>query len=303
MTFRNRMIRRTAFPAILLALLLVPMLSGGSASQWDPARDQDDRFSSGPLEGMRFSGIPPGRFVMGSPVEEKGRNDAGGVEEGPEHPVTLSGFEIMTTEVTQGMWLEVMGATVVDQRDRADPEWDLHGVGPAYPIYYVSKLQAEAFADELNRRDPGRGYRLPTEAEWEHACRAGTTTRFFWGEDPDNSQMPDYGWIALTVEGTSYPVGQKAPNAWGLHDMLGNVFEWVGDWRAPYAPEAQTDPTGPTTGTMGLIRGGDRYHDDQTGRCAARANSHPQNARYTSGFRLVRDAGGASRGGAQAIPS
>jgi len=138
---------------------------------------------------------------------------------------------------------------------------------------------------------------LPTEAEWEYACRAGTTTRFFWGEDPDNSEMREYGWIALTHEGTSYPVGQKAPNAWGLHDMLGNVFEWVGDWRAPYAAEAQTDPAGPATGTMGIIRGGDWYHDDQVGRCAARANSLPQNARYTSGFRVVRDLdGGQGRG-------
>jgi len=230
------------------------------------------QISEGPLPGMRYSRIPAGRFLMGSPEEEKARSTWDELNEGPLHHVTISSFEIMTTEVTQGMWLEVMGATVEEQRDLANPDWELHGVGAAYPIYYVSRFEAEEFAAALNRLDPGKGYRLPTEAEWEYACRAGTTTRFYWGEDLENSQVGEYAWVDSTSESTSHAVGEKIPNPWGLHDMLGNVFEWVDDWLAPYPTSSQTDPTGPADGTVGIIRGGDWYHDDQVARSAARGN-------------------------------
>jgi len=284
-------ISKVFITSALFSLAVIPAPGPASADNPENLRRQAGEVSDGPIEGMRFAYIPAGSFVMGSPEDEKGRLNRAANYEGPQHDVTVSSFEMMTTEVTQGMWRAVMGKTVVEQRDKANPEWALHGVGDSYPIYYVSRFEAEEFAAAINRLDPGKGYRLPTEAEWEYACRAGTTTRFFWGDDLDNSETREYGWIGLMKESTSYPVGQKKPNGWGLYDMLGNVFEWASDWLAPYSSEAATNPVGPATGSVGVIRGGDWYHDDQTARSAARGNSFPQNARYTSGLRLVRSSG------------
>ena len=99
-------------------------------------------------------------------------------------------------------------------------------------------------------------YRLPTEAEWEYACRAGTTTRFYYGDDPGYADLTNYAWYLDNSDGTTHPVGQKLPNPWGLYDMAGNVWEWCRDWYDLYPGGSVTDPQGPGTGSKRLIRGG-----------------------------------------------
>lgn len=137
--------------------------------------------SSGPMTGMEFVTIPSGSFQMGSPSGESGRSQLGTEKQ---HLVTVSSFELMTTEVTQGMWEEVMGS---------NPAHD-YGVGDNFPVYYVSWNDCQEFISKLNDLNDGYSYRLPTEAEWEYAARGGTTTRFYWGDDPNETQIGNYAW-------------------------------------------------------------------------------------------------------------
>ena len=165
--------------------------------------------------GMEFVSIPQGSFQMGAPEGEQGSSS----RERPVHTVTFNyDFEIMTTEVTQGMWLEVMGG---------NPS---HFTGDLNrPVEYVSWDDCQVFVDAMNILDPYHTYRLPSESEWEYCCRAGTTERFYWGEDPGNTDINNYAWWACNSGGT-HPVAQKLPNAWSLYDMSGNVYEWCEDW-------------------------------------------------------------------------
>jgi hypothetical protein len=127
-------------------------------------------------------------------------------------------------EVTQAQWEAVMGTTLRQQRDKAIIPWNLKGEGPEHPAYYVSWAEAVEFCKKI-----GQEFRLPTEAEWEYACRAGSQTRFYYGDDPNESELSQYAWWWENSDGQTHPVGQKKPNAWGLHDIHGNVREWCLD--------------------------------------------------------------------------
>jgi len=249
-----------------------------------------DSTLDGPIEGMEFAVIPSGSFLMGSPETEIGNIDW--MEKENQHLVTLHEFEIMTTEVTQQMWEEVMGSSVHDMRDRADYDSGLAGVGENYPMYYVSWEDCQEFVDRMNNIDSNYHYRLPTEAEWEYAVRAGTKTRFYWGEDPGCSEVDDYAWLQPNSEGATHPVASKSPNDWGLYDMIGNVDEWCEDVYAPYGEDHPSDGSAFTEGysDFRVIRGGswDHYAVEIDCRSASRIDGSIDWRADIVGFRLVR---------------
>jgi formylglycine-generating enzyme required for sulfatase activity len=150
---------------------------------------------------------------------------------------------------------------------------------------YCGKLTAKERA--VGRLPAGYEYRLPTEAEWEYACRAGTTTRFSYGDDPSYTQLGEYAWYALNSGNTTHPVGVKKPNAWGLYDMHGNVWEWCGDWYDPYPGGSVTDPRGPHTGSFRVDRGGGWYDGARRCRSAYRRCEWADYRYGGMGFRLV----------------
>ena len=206
--------------------------------------------------------IPSGTFMMGSPSSEAGRDD----DEGPVHEVKISkGFYLGKYEVTQGQWEAVMETTPWRGEDYVR-------TGSAYPAVYVSWNDAQEFIGRLNAAVGSEVYRLPTEAEWEYACRAGTITRWSFGNV--ESQLTHYAWYDANAwdvgEKYGHRVGTKRPNPWGLYDMHGNVWEWVQDWYGDYSSSSVADPTGPSAGSDRVVRGGDFYNDAQYVRSANR---------------------------------
>ena len=152
-------------------------------------------------------------------------------------------------------------------------------------VAYCAELTEQAREEEL--LPEGYEYRLPTEAEWEYACRAGTTTRFSYGDDPDYTQLGEYAWYSNNSSKTTHPVGQKKPNGWGLYDMHGNVWEWCLDWYGDYPGDNITDPQGPTKGTFCVRRGGRWGTPARYCRSATRDYSQPNFRHSGVGFRIV----------------
>jgi formylglycine-generating enzyme required for sulfatase activity len=228
--------------------------------------------------------IQGGAFMMGSPASEAGRWD----DEGPQHRVTVGSFYMGKYEVTQKEWVEVMGTN--PSRFKGDNlpvdsvSWYMvieycnkrsikEGLTPAYTVSGTTVT--------WNRN--ANGYRLPTEAEWEYACRAGTTTPYSSGSSVDAA-----GWSSGNSGGTTHPVGTKQANPWGLYDMHGNVWEWCWDWYGDYGTAAQTDPTGAASGTYRVFRGGCWVDDAQYLRSAYRYSDSPSIRSSYLDFRLVR---------------
>ena len=224
--------------------------------------------------GMRFVYIPPGTFIMGSPPGEPGRNN-----DETRHQVTLTkGFYIQAREVTQKQWKAVMGK---------NPSLFIN-CGDDCPVEQVKWNTVQEFIIKLNRLEGSDKYRLPTEAEWEYACRAGSTTRFYFGDDEE--KLPEYAWYGRDARGRTHPVGRKKPNAWGLYDMHGNVWEWCQDWYGDYPNRNIIDPKGPSSGDFRVLRGGAWYDLRLTRyfRSADRVCKMPKDSLH-AGFRLVRD--------------
>ena len=209
-------------------------------------------------------------------------------------------------EVTQKEWYDVMGTTARQQRDKANSSWSIYGEGNNYPMYYVSWFDAVEYCNKRSQREgltpaytisgsgdnrtvtwnrSANGYRLPTEAEWEYACRTGTTTAYNTGASISDST----GWYGANSGSTSHPVGQKPANRWGLHDMHGNVWEWCWDWYGSYPSGAQTDPTGASSGSGRVGRGGSWYFSAEYVRSADRSAGAPYIRTYVIGFRLARN--------------
>jgi formylglycine-generating enzyme required for sulfatase activity len=210
--------------------------------------------------------LPGGVFRMGSPEDEAGRD----TNEGPTHEVEISAFAMCETEVTQGQWQAVMGENPSDCQ---------HGCGPDLPVQNVSWLDAVQYLNALTRRenqalgegepltacyaidgkevtwkDGCTGYRLPTEAEWEYAARAGTATAYSFGDD--EAKLGAHDWYKENAGSKVHTVGTKRANPWGLRDMHGNVREWVWDWFGSYENANQKDPRGPETSVTRVVRGG-----------------------------------------------
>jgi formylglycine-generating enzyme required for sulfatase activity len=224
---------------------------------------------------------------MGSHLTEPGRK----MNEGPHTRVTITQpFLIAEAPISQAQWEAVMETTVADQRDRANPAWPLRGEGPDHPMYHVTWEEAIVFCNKLSRRFD-MDISLPTEAQWERACRAGTDTPFFFGEDP--LQLHLYAWRGTTYDRETHPLKRKKPNEWGLHDTLGNVWEWCldqfgqypGGARADWFNSADTAPSGEVP--LRALRGGAWNRPPLDLRSASRSG-FPQNKRASEvGFRIA----------------
>lgn len=213
--------------------------------------------------GSEFVLIPAGVFIMGSK------------EERPIHQVTIRRqFSLGRYPVTQAQWAAVMGKNPSTFR------------GKHRPVENVSWDDVQEFIRRLNAGEGGEQYRLPTEAEWEYAARAGSTTTYSFGDD--EGQVGEYAWYAANARGTTHPVGQLRPNAWGLYDMHGNVWEWVQDWYTTYPSEAVTDPRGPSLGSSKVRRGGSWFGTARNCGSANRNFAEPGDRLDRLGFRLLR---------------
>ncbi len=222
--------------------------------------------------GMEFVRIPAGELRMGS--EDKNAYD----DEKPVHTVRLTrAFYLGKYEVTQGQWQEVMGSNPSLSTGDANR-----------PVEQVSWDDVQAFLQRLNAREGGTPYRLPTEAEWEYAARAGSTTAYSFGTDAQ--QLGAYAWHSANAGSTTHPVGQKQPNAWGLHDMHGNVLEWVQDWYGAYTAAPAVDPQGPAAGAYRVVRGGSWLGSAGGCRSASRGEAPPGLRDGGLGVRLLRTA-------------
>jgi len=239
------------------------------------------------VSGMSFLELPPGRFTMGSATSEAGRN-----EDETLHDVTISKpFYIGQFEVTQQDWRAVVGTSPSTFKD----------CGARCPVESVTFEEVQQFIEKLNARRPASGpalrYRLPTEAEWEYACRAGTTGPFSTGENITtaqanyNGKFPYNAAAAGDYKQKPAPVGSFPLNPWGLADMHGNVWEWTSDWYAPYRESSVDgiDPHGAASGDKRVIRGGSWYFDANSARCGLRYTHAPKDKGFSLGFRLAAD--------------
>ncbi len=240
--------------------------------------------------------IAPGMFTMGSPTNEIGRLKN---YDETQHEVTLTeGYWLGKYEVTQAQYQTVIGTNPSDQPDYMEK---YYGVGDNYPVYYVSWNAANGFCAKLTaiekaagRLPEGYEYTLPTEAQWEYACRAGTTTALNNGKNLTStnasSNIDEVGWYGYNSNGKAHPVGQKQPNAWGLYDMHGNVLEWCLDWYEDYPTFSVIDPVGPSTGPNRLMRGGSWGSAADSCRSATRLIYTPPgavNRLKVNGFRVA----------------
>jgi formylglycine-generating enzyme required for sulfatase activity len=271
--------RKTAiFAAFLLAFVLLLFIAMPGAAL---AADKTHTNSIG----MEFALIPAGSFIMG---DEPGPDMEGFIiaeihatkiteryKTTPLHNVTISRpFYLGKYQVTQTQWEAVMGNNPSKFKGRNNP------------VENVSWHDAQEFIKRLNVREGHTRYRLPTEAEWEYAARAGTSTTYSFGND--KKALSGYAWCDDS-EVTPHPVGQKQPNAWGLYDVHGNVWEWVQDWHGEnyYASSPATDPGGPSSGQYRMLRGGSWYDHPEFCRSGFRKYNSPD-ARYDFiGFRLA----------------
>jgi formylglycine-generating enzyme required for sulfatase activity len=249
--------------------------------------------------------VKGGSFYMGSADDEiyHGDDQPG---ERPRHKVTLDGFYIDATTVTQREYTQVTGTNPAvafkgDNMPAVNVTWNdavlfcnarskRDGLEPVYSYTKINRTSDGGCKSLENITvDFGKnGYRLPTEAEWECSCRAGTQTRFFWGDEIDGS----YGWSEINTDPVLRPCGQKKPNAWGIFDMAGNVQEWCNDWfdGGYYAKSSEQNPRGPDSGQLHVLRGGSnyRYKDRDRLRSANRSCNVPDSHGDMCGFRTVR---------------
>jgi formylglycine-generating enzyme required for sulfatase activity len=257
---------------------------------------------------MTFVRVPGGEFVMGSPDDDRdAKND-----EKPQHRVRISTFYLGAAEVTQAQFSLVMGynpshfsSTGAGKEQIAGHATDEH------PVENLSWIDAIRFCNAMSNRDhllpyyaeagrlgprdirvsnrAGTGYRLPTEAEWEFACRAGTTTRYFFGDSP--SALEEYAWYAGNSGSMTHPVARKHPNDLGLYDMYGNVWEWCWDWHLLdyYRNSPMVDPQGPAQATTRVGHGGSWAHEPRGCRSATREYTAPVGRDKNLGFRVARN--------------
>ena len=254
-----------------LSLVIALASSVHAQEKKDPPREFTNSM------GMKFVWIKPGSFMMGSPKEEEERGD-----DETQHKVTLTkGFYMGVYTVTQEQWQEVMG----NNPSHFKGEKNL-------PVEQVNWDDCQEFIKKLREKDKKQKYRLPSEAEWEYACRAGTTTPFHFGETISTDQA---NYIGTVIYGDgkkgvnrkkTTPVGSFAANAWGLHDMHGNVEQWCQDWYGNYPLKDVVDPTGPEKGKQHVLRGGSWFYVPEICRSASRDGIGPGIRGSSCGLRV-----------------
>jgi formylglycine-generating enzyme required for sulfatase activity len=252
---------------MLLAVVSLTAFTGCPAAGPAPGETQI-------FDGIEFVWIPAGSFTMGSPADEVGRNP-----DETQHKVILSrGFWLGKYEVTQAQWTAVMGSNPSLFQS------------PDKPVEKVSWEDARYFITALNvgKASIGGPYRLPTESEWEYAYRAGTTARFYWGDDPTETDIDDYAWYNFSSSSQTHDAGEKLPNAWGLYDIAGNVYEWCQDRYGAYPTGPVTDPQGADFEDDRVLRGGSWSNGSGLSRAAYRRADTPVTANEAYGFRLAR---------------
>jgi formylglycine-generating enzyme required for sulfatase activity len=257
----------------LFCLALVALLTSGFSTQAEekaPAKRFSNRI------GMKFVWIPRGSFMMGSPQEEKERR-----ENEVMHKVTLTkGFYIGVYPVTQEQWRVVMGNNPSEFKGKEN-----------LPVENVSWDDCQEFVKKLREKDK-KLYRLSTEAEWEYACRAGTTSPFYFGETISTDQANYYGEVVYgngkkgVDRRQTTPVGSFPANAFGLFDMHGNVFQWCQDWYGEYSQKGLVNPQGPEKAKCRVLRGGSWTRDPESCRSAFRAFSEPDYRENDCGVRI-----------------
>ena len=222
---------------------------------------------------MKLVLIHAGSFAMSSPKEEVERQ-----RDETLHEVTISkSYYLGVHEVTQAQYEKVMGNNPSNFK------------GAKNPVEMVSWGESVSFCNKLSElpeeKAAGREYRLPTEAEWEYACRAGSTTSYSFGDTAE--LLGEFAWFKESAGNETHPVGEKKPNRWGLYDMHGNVFEWCQDWHAAYPSGAANDPQGPNGGTGRVLRGGSWRYAAAICRSAVHAPFGPSERTDFVGFRLA----------------
>ena len=235
--------------------------------------------------GMEMIEIPAGKFTMGSPAGEKNRRE----NEKPVAVTLSKPFLLGKTEVTQGQWQAVMSTEPWKGKPLVQADKD----GPATEISFFDAVEFCETLTDLERKagklKANEEYHLPTEAEWEYACRAGTTTAYSFGED--ESKLGEYAWFRSNADNAgekyAHAVGLKNPNPWGLHDMHGNVFEWCSDWYGNALPGG-ADPVGPEGGSYRVFRGGSWWDYPDSCRSALRRSIVPSSRLSYLGFRVAR---------------
>ena len=270
------MFPRTLFAILLLAIAFTSSAHGAAPASTQPAEELT--IDLGKNATIRLVLIPAGKFMMGSPPNEKDRSN----DESPQHQVRITKpFYMAVTPVTQKQWKAVMvqfptasGKFVQINDDNA--------------MGMVSWADANDFCRRLSAKTR-QSVKLPTEAQWEYACRAGSQTRFYYGDDPDASQLSEYAWFDKNIQDQQYPhaVAQKKPNAWGLYDMHGNVNQWCSDCLGPYPVGPVSDPTGPGSGTLHIFRGGSFMTSPILCRDAARNRNNATRRIIDNGLRII----------------
>jgi formylglycine-generating enzyme required for sulfatase activity len=252
--------------SLLLSLIPASIPAQGLSSTQSVTTVGGYTKQSSPLEQLKradaYVKIQPGEFLMGANSDQP--------DEKPVHRVRITlGFEMGKYEVTQAQWEAVMGG---------NPS---HFKGADLPVENVSWDDVQNFLLRLNEKSLDYLYRLPTEAEWEYACRAGTTGDYAGGVD-------SLAWYRNNSGNTTHTVGQKSPNAWGLYDMHGNVWEWCQDWYEAYASAEAVDPKGASTGAARVLRGGSWTRPAASLHSARRSGFSSGTRNNSLGFRLVR---------------
>lgn len=304
--------RERIFTALMTISFLLATISDRTNAQIPATKDLSNSI------GMKFRSIPAGEFLMGATPDEiaerrdqlvkRSDGNENGDEihreeivlvksEGPQHRVTISkDFRLGTYEVTQHEFITVMGFNPSSHSATGSRKTWFTGLDTKHhPVDQVSWHDAVEFCRQLSSLETevaaGRSYRLPTEAEWEYACRAGTTTKFFWGDDKGKKS---FDWTKAPQVGTgkraaTVPVGSLKPNPWGLYDMTGNTREWCADWfdAQTYAKGDAMDPIGPGSGSERIVRGGMNFIFPPAYRSAARRKLAPDTVNQHIGFRVV----------------